>query len=75
MILIKIGVWRGINCISTYKRDDYITHFTFCELNLAEEKDKSMKMTKIFFFGGKAGVVCLADDANHCFFQKIILLI
>ena len=25
-----------------------------------------MKMTNIFFFGGKNGVVCLADDANHC---------
>ena len=25
-----------------------------------------MKMSNIFFFGGKNGIVCLADDANHC---------
>lgn len=25
-----------------------------------------MKTGNLFFFGGKSGVVCLADDANHC---------
>jgi len=28
--------------------------------------DKKVKTNNLFFFGGKSGVVCLADDSNHC---------
>lgn len=31
-----------------------------------EPKDKQKKSQNLFFFGGKAGVVCVADDSNHC---------
>lgn len=58
----KIAVWRGINCVSTYKKEGIVTHCIFCELNM----DKKVKTNNLFFFGGKSGVVCLADDSNHC---------
>lgn len=28
--------------------------------------DTKIKTNNLFFFGGKSGVVCLADDSNHC---------
>jgi len=30
----KIAVWRGINCISNYKKEGLITHCLFCELSM-----------------------------------------
>jgi intraflagellar transport protein 140 len=53
-----VAVWRGINNICTFKKQSIITHCIFCEINL----DNKIKATNLFFFGGKAGVVCLADD-------------
>jgi intraflagellar transport protein 140 len=28
--------------------------------------DQKLKTSNLFFFGGKSGIVCLADDSNHC---------
>ncbi|KAL4454946.1 hypothetical protein ABPG74_006328 [Tetrahymena malaccensis] len=58
----NVTVWRGINIVSQYKKEQSITHAIFCELNI----DSKLKSGNLFFFGGKSGVVCLADDANHC---------
>jgi intraflagellar transport protein 140 len=57
-----VAVWRGINNICVYKKEGVITHAIFCELNI----DSKMKTHNLFFFGGKSGVVSLADDSNHC---------
>ncbi len=62
-----VAVWRGLNCISQYTKEGAITHCIFSELSFITSKDKEKaKTNNLFFFGGKAGVVCLADDANHC---------
>ena len=37
-----------------------MTHCIFVELN------NIIKSSNLFFFGGKAGLVCLADDSKHC---------
>ena len=34
--------------------------------NKKDGKDSKSKTSNLFFFGGKAGVVCVADDAKHC---------
>lgn len=61
-----VAVWRGINCLSTYQREGAITHSIFCELNFPEKEGQKLKTSNLFFFGGKSGVVCLADSSNHC---------
>lgn len=63
-----VAVWRGIICLSTYQREGAITNCIFCELNFPEKEASSQKLksTNLFFFGGKSGVVCLADSSNHC---------
>ena len=61
-----VAVWRGINCISTYQREGVITNCIFCELNFPEKEGQKLKTSNLFFFGGKSGVVCLADSSNHC---------
>ena len=52
-----VSVWRGISCIAVYKREGSITHCIFCEVNLDNKTQNNL-----FFFGGKTGLVCLADD-------------
>ena len=32
----------------------------------AKESSSKTKTSNLFFFGGKAGIVCVADDSNHC---------
>lgn len=62
-----VAVWRGINCLSTYQREGLITNAIFCELNFGgEAQANKLKTSNLFFFGGRSGVVCLADSANHC---------
>lgn len=57
-----VAVWRGINCIATYKKDGEITHSIFADLSM----ESKIKTQNLFFFGGSSGIVCLADDAKHC---------
>ena len=63
-----VAIWRGINCLSTYQREGFITNCIFCELNFSEKEgnNQKLKASNLFFFGGKTGVVCLADSSNHC---------
>ncbi len=63
-----VAVWRGINCLSTYQREGIITNCIFSELNFPEKEgnNQKLKASNLFFFGGKSGVVCLADSSNHC---------
>lgn len=58
----NVAVWKGINMMSVYKKEGIITHCIFCELTI----DPKMKTSNLFFFGGKQGIVSLADDQKHC---------
>lgn len=44
----------------SYQKEGLMTHCIFAELN------NLIKTNNLFFFGGKSGVVCLADDSKHC---------
>ena len=62
-----VGVWRthrGLNPICQYQKDGAITNVAFC--GLAFEEDSMEKWNSLFFFGGKSGSVCLADDLKNC---------
>ena len=77
-----IAIWRGLTCLATYQKEGAITHCIFCELSLEKDKPEEEKPVgkgnqqikdpkksssqNLFFFGGKQGVVSVADDANHC---------
>lgn len=58
----KVNVWKGLNVMASYSKKGEITHCIFCELNM----DQKLKTSNLFFFGGTNGIVCLADDQNHC---------
>ncbi len=49
--------------MSKYQRESYITNIVFCELKI---EGQILKNQNMFLFGGKSGVVCLADDKKHC---------
>ena len=51
-----VGVWRGISCMVQYKKEGPITNSVFCEIK------SNINTHNCFFFGGKTGLVCLADD-------------
>ena len=43
-----------------YQKEGIMTHCVFADLS------SLIKTNNLFFFGGKQGVVCLADDSKHC---------
>ncbi|CAD8141887.1 unnamed protein product [Paramecium octaurelia] len=55
-----VVVWRGITPMSTYQKEGIMTICIFADLN------NIIKAQNLFFFGGKSGLVCLADDSKHC---------
>jgi len=62
-----VGVWRthrGLTPICQYSKSLAITNVAFC--GLAYEEDSMEKWNSLFFFGGKKGSVCLADDLKNC---------
>lgn len=62
-----VGVWRthrGLTPICQYSKSGAITNVAFC--GLAFEEDSMEKWNSLFFFGGKKGSVCLADDLKNC---------
>jgi len=62
-----VGVWRthrGLTPICQYSKSGAITNIAFC--GLAYEEDSVEKWNSLFFFGGKKGSVCLADDLKNC---------
>lgn len=62
-----VGVWRthrGLTPICQYSKSGAITNVAFC--GLAYEEESMEKWNSLFFFGGKKGSVCLADDLKNC---------
>ena len=64
----KISVWKGLNCIAVYQKDSAITNCIFANLDFNENSTDKSKSSRnyLFFFGGRGGVVSLAEDLGHC---------
>ncbi|CAD8148851.1 unnamed protein product [Paramecium pentaurelia] len=62
-----VVVWRGITPMCTYQKEGIQTICIFAELN------NIIKAQNLFLFGGKSGLVYLADDSKYC--QEIIKVV
>ena len=57
-----VAVWKGITLMACYTKDSAVHHCIFCNISF----DDVNASDKMFLFGCINGVVCLADDRNHC---------